>query len=93
MLNRCVAPADGCAVVFQSSAAVLTGNGAICRHERTPVDEALATRPDDMEMLNLIASFQHDSRHKTATLPDLAPDHGECPSDMQEEPGPQVDGS
>ncbi len=44
----------------------------VCRHERTPVDESLSTRPGDMEMLNLIASFQHDSRHKNATLPDMS---------------------
>ena len=36
------------------------------------MDESIAMRPDDMEMLNLIASFQHDSRHKTAALPDLS---------------------
>ncbi len=56
------------------------------------MDDALSTRPDDMEMLNLIASFQHDSRHKTATLPDFAREECVCPSDMAEErPDPEDD--
>ena len=46
-----------------------------CRsYERTPVDEALNERQGDMQLLNLIASFQHDSTHKRATLPSLSAD-------------------
>lgn len=43
-------------------------------HEQTPVDEAVNARPGDLEMLNLISSFQHDSMHKRATLPSLSLD-------------------
>ena len=38
------------------------------------MDEAVHARPGDLEMLNLISSFQHDSMHKRATLPSLSLD-------------------
>lgn len=36
------------------------------------MDEAVNSRPGDLEMLNLISSFQHGSTHKRATLPSLS---------------------